>query len=88
MTLDEIHSALTKADVDFDFIGFDACLMATYETAVMLEQHADYMIASEETEPGIGWYYTGWINALSSNTSINTAELGQGFNRRFHREML
>ena len=77
MTLDEIHSALTKADVDFDFIGFDACLMATYETAVMLEQHADYMIASEETEPGIGWYYTGWINALSSNTSINTAELGQ-----------
>ena len=77
MTLDEIHSALTKAGVEFDFIGFDACLMATYETAVMLEQHADYMIASEETEPGIGWYYTGWVDALSNNTSISTAELGQ-----------
>ncbi|MEX1307256.1 MAG: clostripain-related cysteine peptidase, partial [Eubacteriales bacterium] len=77
MTLDEIHSALTKANVDFDLIGFDACLMATYETAVMLEQHADYMIASEETEPGIGWYYTGWVNALSDNTSISTAKLGQ-----------
>mgnify|MGYP001766031751 CR=1 FL=1 len=77
MTLDEIHSALTQADVDFDFIGFDACLMATYETAVMLEQHADYMIASEETEPGIGWFYTNWVSALSDNTSISTPELGK-----------
>jgi len=77
MALDEIHSALTKANVNFDVIGFDACLMATYETAVMLEQHADYMLASEETEPGIGWYYTGWINALSKNTSIPTVELAK-----------
>ncbi len=77
MTLDEIHSALSKSNVDFDLIGFDACLMATYETAVMLEQHADYMLASEETEPGIGWYYTGWVDALSDNTSIETTKLGQ-----------
>ncbi|MCR5235609.1 MAG: hypothetical protein K6E34_00220 [Lachnospiraceae bacterium] len=36
----------------FDFIGFDACLMATVETAYMLSPYADYMIASEEFEPG------------------------------------
>jgi len=51
--------------------------MATLETAIVLEPYADYMIASEEVEPGIGWYYTGWITALSRNTSIKTIDLGK-----------
>ena len=77
MSLPQINSALEKAGVAFDFIGFDACLMATTETALMLDKYADYMIASEETEPGIGWYYTDWLNKLSANTSISTTELGK-----------
>lgn len=77
MKLDEIAVALKNGGCAFDFIGFDACLMATLETAMVLEPYADYMIASEELEPGIGWYYTGWITALSENPSIPTIELGK-----------
>ena len=77
MDLAEIDQALTNADVAFDFIGFDACLMANTETALMLAEHADYLIASEETEPGIGWYYTDWLSALSKNTSMSTVQLGK-----------
>jgi hypothetical protein len=77
MTLAGIDKALKNAGVKFDFIGFDACLMATAETALMLDNYADYMIASEETEPGIGWYYTNWLNQLSSNTSMSTLEIGK-----------
>ncbi|MEX1378290.1 MAG: clostripain-related cysteine peptidase [Eubacteriales bacterium] len=77
MTLDEIHEALGEAGVKFDFVGFDACLMATYETAIMMNNHADYLIASEETEPGIGWYYTDWLNDLSADTSMPTVEIGK-----------
>ena len=77
MDLAEINSALKNAGVTFDFIGFDACLMATYETAVMCGNYADYLIASEETEPGIGWYYTPWLNELSKNTSMPTLEIGK-----------
>ncbi|MBQ7160548.1 MAG: peptidase C11 [Clostridia bacterium] len=77
MTLKGINEALTSAGVKFDFIGFDACLMATLETGLMLSDHADYMIASEETEPGVGWYYTDWLTKLSANTSIPTTELGR-----------
>ncbi|MDD3656584.1 MAG: clostripain-related cysteine peptidase [Atribacterota bacterium] len=77
MTLDEIARAVQESSCTFDLIGFDACLMATLETAIALEPYADYMIASEEVEPGIGWYYTGWITALSENTSIPTIELGK-----------
>lgn len=77
MDLAEIDKALTNAGVKFDFIGFDACLMATAETALMLNDHADYMIASEETEPGIGWYYTNWLTKLGKNTSMPTVEIGK-----------
>ncbi len=77
MNLAGINKALENAAISFDFIGFDACLMATLENGVMLSQYADYLIASEETEPGVGWYYTGWLTALSRNTSVSTPELGR-----------
>lgn len=77
MDLSEINQALKKAGVSFDVIGFDACLMATLETALMLAPYADYLIASEETEPGVGWYYTNWLTDLSKNTSMPTIEIGK-----------
>ena len=77
MDLSEINQALKKSGVTFDFVGFDACLMATLETALMLTDYADYMIASEETEPGVGWYYTDWLTALGEDTSMPTVEVGK-----------
>lgn len=77
MGLSGIHTALSNAEVEFDFIGFDACLMATAENALMLAKHADYLIASEETEPGVGWYYTDWLTAFGANPSMSTLEIGK-----------
>ena len=77
MDLVGIDSALKSAGVKFDFIGFDACLMATAETALTMARHADYLIASEETEPGVGWYYTDWLTAFGENTSLPTIQIGQ-----------
>ena len=77
MGLAQIQSAIRKSGVAFDFIGFDACLMATVENAYALSDYADYLIASEETEPGIGWYYTDWLTDLSANTSMPTIEVGK-----------
>ncbi len=77
MNLAGISKALNDGGVKFDFVGFDACLMATAETALMMNNYADYLIASEETEPGIGWYYTDWLTKLGSNTSMPTLEIGK-----------
>ena len=77
MSLSGINKALSDAGTKFDFIGFDACLMATLENALMLTNYADYLIASEETEPGVGWYYTNWLTALSKDTSMSTLEIGK-----------
>ncbi|MBE5833038.1 MAG: peptidase C11 [Butyrivibrio sp.] len=77
MTLAGINTALKNADLKFDFIGFDACLMATVETDIMLADYADYAIASEETEPGVGWYYTNWLTAINNDTSLPTLDIGK-----------
>lgn len=77
MDLAGISQALKDGGVTFDFVGFDACLMATAETALMMNNYADYMIASEETEPGIGWYYTNWVTKLGENTSMSTLDIGK-----------
>jgi len=45
MTLDKINSALKLGGCKFDYVGFAACLMATYETAVMLNQYKLFLIS-------------------------------------------
>lgn len=77
MSPDKISAALRNSDIKFDFVAFDACLMANLETAVAIEPYADYLIGSEETEPADGWNYKYWISTLDSNTSIPTIELAK-----------
>ena len=77
MSLAGLDQAMQNGGVKFDFVGFDACLMATVENALMASKHADYLIASEETEPGIGWYYTDWLTALGNNSSMTTLDIGK-----------
>ena len=46
MNLSKIKSAIAATNIKYDFIGFDACLMATTENALALSDYADYLIAS------------------------------------------
>lgn len=77
MSLTELSHALGDAGVHLDMLGFDACLMANFETCLMAAPYADYLIASEEPEPGCGWYYTDWIGALSGNCGIPPKTYGK-----------
>ena len=77
MTVDRIAAGLKAGGVKFDIIGFDACLMANMETAIAVEPYADYLLASEETEPGTGWYHVDWLSQLAKNTSTPSVELGK-----------
>lgn len=77
MSLAQIDDALTTANVTFDWIGFDCCMMGTVETAFVAEKHADYLIASQRSEPGGGWYYTDWLNALYEDASLPSPEVGK-----------
>ncbi len=61
----------------FEFVGFDACLMSTLETANVLVPYARYMYASQETEPGSGWNYTEILDYLGKNPDADGASLGK-----------
>ena len=65
------------AEPPYELVGFDACLMASYETAASLEGYTRYMVASEEMEPGNGWNYDAWIGALGDNPAMGGARLGE-----------
>ena len=81
LTLRAIDDALNNTkDVlpgGFDFIGFDACLMGTLETANILVPHAAYMIGSQECEPGSGWDYKAFGTCLDEDPSADMVTLGQ-----------
>ena len=83
LSLNDLNAAFTSVyepsadNPPFELIGFDACLMATYDTISSLDGLTRYVTASEEVEPGIGWNYTGWVGALSQNPAMGGAKLGQ-----------
>ena len=61
----------------FELIGMDACLMAQLEVFTALEPHSVYAVASEETEPSLGWAYTDFITALIKNPDMDGAEFSR-----------
>ncbi len=83
LTLNEVRDAFAavydanEQNPPFEVVGFDTCLMATYEMANDLYGFAHYMVASEEVEPGNGWEYTSWLKALGENPAMSGAKIGQ-----------
>ena len=56
MSLENLQMALSGIGINrLEWIGFDACLMSSVETAYGISRYADFLIASEEEEPSTGW---------------------------------
>lgn len=81
LTLPEMQQAFKENyqvhQEKFDFVGFDACLMASLETSHVLAPYADYLIGSEALEPGHGWSYGSVLDYLSSEEDPKTITLGE-----------
>ena len=83
LTLDEMYLAfdanyeLSEENPPFELIGFDTCLMATVDVAYTYSDIGKYLVASQELEPGNGWYYTGWGEALAEDPTMDGLEFGK-----------
>jgi hypothetical protein len=81
MNIPELDQALSvivnQMGQKFEFIGFDTCLMGGYEIFSFLSNYANYGAASEELEPGFGWYYSPVVEALINNPSINGGAMAE-----------
>lgn len=61
----------------FELIGFDACLMGQIEVFGSLFPYSNYMVASEEVEPGYGWSYAAFLDQLAQNPALDGSGLSQ-----------
>lgn len=77
LSVADLARAFSESGMQAEFIGFDACLMATIETAMALAPYAEYMIASEEVEPGEGWDYEALLSHVIANPDTDGAALGK-----------
>ena len=89
LSFNKINKALTDVyggpKKVFDIIGFDACLMSSVDSLFFTSLWGDYMVASQELEPGNGWEYTGFMSDLSRNTSMSPRKLGELIVDSYHR---
>ena len=85
LTLSEMYSAFVQVwepsnepgQQPLELVGFDTCLMATVDTAYTFCDLAKYLVASEETEPANGWYYSQWVGTLAKQPAMDGAALGK-----------
>ena len=65
-----------------EFLGFDACLMQTYEVAAAIAPFAKWFLASQELEPGHGWDYGG-LKAIADKPKAKGKALGKSMLRAY-----
>lgn len=79
LTADEMKTAFEDSvgarGERFEWIGFDACLMNSLEIADLLAKYSNYMIASQETEPGWGWNYE--FLSETSDAPVSGEDMGK-----------
>jgi hypothetical protein len=70
LDMPEIEDAFRRAGVGpgnkIAILGFDACLMNMIEIAHHFRDQAEYLVGSQQTEPGDGWPYDQVLKALKA----------------------
>ncbi|MFC3907562.1 clostripain-related cysteine peptidase [Legionella dresdenensis] len=61
----------------FEIIGFDACLLGSAETYSGLYQYTNYLIGSEDLEPGGGWQYNTFLAYINNNPGSDGLAVGE-----------
>lgn len=76
LTLSKLKQAFENSpfkNKKLEMVGFDACLMSSIEVANTVSKYANYMVASQEVEPGYGWDYK-FLGEVDKRA--NTKDLG------------
>jgi len=77
MLNEAVANARASTGAHFDLIGFDACLMASVEIAQAFAPHANYLLASQELEPGGGWSWEAFMRQLTANPAVDVESFGR-----------
>jgi hypothetical protein len=69
--LEKIKDVLGK---NLDMLGMDACLMCNLEVAYQVQPYVNYIVGSEESEPGEGWPYKEIVSSLIDDPEQGAAD--------------
>jgi hypothetical protein len=71
------HQVQKLLGKNLDLMGFDACLMAMSEVAAEFWGLADFLVASQEVEPGYGWEYRDMLGFFVKYPQSKASAFGQ-----------
>jgi PKD repeat protein len=80
---DAVQAFKNTTGQNIDVIGFDVCLLGQFETAHQFRNTADYIIASELTEPGDGWDYIAGFDTLTTNPDVDPRTVAKTISETF-----
>lgn len=76
ITTTQLRQALEQTG-RMNILAMDACLMQMIEVAYEVKNNANYIVASEETEPGDGYTYDTWLGPLVNKPAMSEEELSK-----------
>ena len=76
ITTPQLRMALEKIG-GVDILAMDACLMQMIEVAYEVKDWTQYIVASEEVEPGDGYTYNTWLEPLVKNPTADARTLSK-----------
>jgi hypothetical protein len=87
LTMNELKQALSNIKhtigADLDVVVFDACFMGMIEIAHQITNYVDFMVASEESEPGLGSPYDTILASLASTPGMSGSELASTITTKY-----
>lgn len=82
MTVQDLRKAMVEINgilgKKLDIFAMDACLMQMVEVSYEYRELAEYVVASEETEPGDGWPYDDFLKIVAQKPSISAEDFSKG----------
>jgi hypothetical protein len=78
-----LTTVMSESGRTLDIVGFDACLMSMVEVAYQIRPTADFVVASEESEPTDGWPYDTILADLAAKPGMTPADLGKTIVKRY-----
>lgn len=79
----QLPGILSSAPTPIDLLAMDACLMQMIEVAYELEGTSGYLVASEDSQTGLGYPYDRWLSSLVSNPTMTPADLGRNIAEKY-----
>ena len=85
LTLNELSEGLAQAGIFWDFLGFDACNMATFEAIWTLKDYTESIIATSNDESVQGWPYHELLSTIGEASEDLMVKMKEQIENSFQR---